>query len=411
MTEAINQIAAQLRERVRDRSEVTAELVGREVRRYAERSLAGAGELFADERGVSEQVLAQLTGHGVLQPLLDDPEIEEIWINGPEQVFIARNGVSEQLPLRIEADQLRAVVERMLAHTGRRIDLAQPFVDASLADGSRLHAAIPDITRTDMSVNIRKFHQRIRELSTLVEREMLSNEAAQFLRSAMQAGLNILVSGPTHAGKTTLLGALLAAGRPSDRVVTVEETFEISCASADTVAMQCRPANLEGSGEISLRRLVKEALRMRPDRLVVGEVREAESLDLLIALNSGIPGLATIHANSARDALLKLCTLPLLAGRNIDANFVVPTVASSIDLVVHCKMTPNGRRYVSEIIAPSGGHSNGVIEASVLFRTDTDAAASLGHATPELRSTGIAPIRREKFVAAGIELSRKGGPT
>lgn len=399
MTDVTQRIAEVLRNQSLSAAEIDRERVRREVRQFSERSLAGGSHSVADETQTTEQVLAALTGFGVLQPYLDDPDIEELWINGPDQVFVARNGVTEPLALSLGADEIRNLIDRMLAHTGRRVDLAQPFVDASLPDGSRLHVAIPDVTREHWSVNIRKFHQHIRTLSALADRGMISDAAARFLQTAMQAGANVLVSGPTHAGKTTMLSALLGAGRPSDRVVTVEETFEISAANRDTVALQCRPANLEGSGEITLRRLVKEALRMRPDRLVVGEVREAESLDLLIALNSGIPGLATIHANSARDALMKLCTLPLLAGRNIDANFVVPTVASSIDLVVHCRMTNHGFRYVSEIIAPSGGHTDGVIEASVLFR------AEVGE-RPVLQSTGILPVRQEKFHAAGIDISR-----
>ena len=406
MTDVVNRIAASLRDRVRSVDEVTPDAVQREVRSLSERTLNRADLPVIDEQSTAERVFAQLTGYGPLQPLLDDPEIEEIWINDPDHVFIARAGVAERIRLQIDEAQIRLAIERMLAHTGRRVDLTQPFVDASLPDGSRLHVAIPDVTRRHWSVNIRKFHQQYRELAALADRGMLSRSAATLLRAAMLAGLNILVSGPTHAGKTTMLTALLAAARPSDRVVTVEETFEISCGAADVVSLQCRPANLEGRGEIALRRLVKEALRMRPDRLVVGEVREAESLDLLIALNSGVPGLATIHANSARDALSKLCTLPLLAGSNIDAGFVVPTVASCIDLVVHCKMTATGHRYVSEILAPSGGHTEGVIEASVLFQAVVPAPDGGSESLfPQLRPTGILPIRQEKLAAAGIRLS------
>lgn len=192
-----------------------------------------------------------------------------------------------------------------------------------------------------------------------------------------------------------MLSALLASGRPTERVITVEETFELVVLGRDSVALQCRQPSLEGTGEITLRRLVKEALRMRPDRLVVGEVREAESLDLLIALNSGLPGMSSIHANSARDALVKLCTLPLLAGRNIDSAFVVPAVASSIDLVVHCELVRGGRRRVVEILAPTGQVTSGVIEASPIF---TLVGGSLEH-------TGGYPARTAKFVAAGLDPS------
>jgi pilus assembly protein CpaF len=198
---------------------------------------------------------------------------------------------------------------------------------------------------------------------------------------------NILVCGATQAGKTTMLNALLRSSRENDRIITVEETFELNFEARDCVAMQCRQASLEGTGEITLRRLIKEALRMRPDRLVVGEVREAESLDLLIALNSGLPGACSLHANSAQDALTKLCTLPLLAGRNIDSSFVVPTVASCIDVVVHCELDRFGRRRVSEIIAPTGRVFDGEIETTVIFHLADDI----------LVATGLAPERLDKF--------------
>jgi pilus assembly protein CpaF len=193
-----------------------------------------------------------------------------------------------------------------------------------------------------------------------------------------------------------MVGALLAAGEASDRVITVEETFELDVVARDVVAMQCRPPSLEGHGEITLRRLVKEALRMRPDRLVVGEVREAEALELLVALNSGIPGMCTIHANSARDALVKLATLPLLAGRNIDASFVVPTIASTIDLVVHLEHTPRGGRRVAEILAPTGAVHAGVIEATSLFRRERE----------ELIATGMTLQRDDKLRRHGIDAAQ-----
>jgi pilus assembly protein CpaF len=237
----------------------------------------------------------------------------------------------------------------MLRATGRRVDRSSPFVDASLRDGSRLHVVIPDITRNSWSINIRKFPRSIYSLNDLVEFKSISSSQAQFLSEAVTDGKNILVSGATQAGKTTLLCALLNEVAKTHRIVSVEETFEIRIENADWVAMQTRQPNLEGVGEISLRRLVKEALRMRPGRIVVGEVREAESFDLLIALNSGLPGLCTIHANSAADALNKLCTLPLLAGSNISAEFVNPTVGTCIDYVVHCQMLSSGSRHVQEI--------------------------------------------------------------
>jgi pilus assembly protein CpaF len=310
-----------------------------------------------------------------------------------DKVFVARGGVSELTTVTLADSDVRDLVERMLQSSGRRVDLSSPFVDASLPDGSRLHVVIPDITQQHWSVNVRKFSQRIRDLQRLVALGSLSQQAAEFLRMCVLAGQNIVVSGATQSGKTTMLGALLSTARPSDRIVTVEETFELDLAARDRVAMQCRGPSLEGGGEITLRRLIKEALRMRPDRLIVGEVREAESLDLLIALNSGIPGMSSIHANSAREALGKLCTLPLLAGRNIDSEFVVPTVATCIDVVVHCELLRGGKRRVSEIITPSGHVSGSIIETSTIFALDGGL----------LEPTGGYPTRLTKFAAAGLD--------
>jgi pilus assembly protein CpaF len=308
-----------------------------------------AGRSASQEASLRQEITEQLAAFGPLQPLLDEPDIEEIWVNTNSEVFVAIAGVSKRLVMKIEQQLLQTLIEKMLRNTGRRLDRSAPFVDASLPDGSRLHVVIPDITRKYWSVNIRKFPSRVYSLQNLVGLGSLTVEQAKFLSDQVRTGKNILVSGATQAGKTTMLCALLDEVATSQRVISVEETFEIRVEGSDWVAMQTRQPNLEGVGEISLRRLVKEALRMRPGRIVVGEVREAESFDLLIALNSGLPGLCTIHANSASDAIAKLCTLPLLAGSNITSEFVNPTVGACIDLVVHCRMLPNGKRTVEEI--------------------------------------------------------------
>lgn len=314
----------------------------------------------------------ELLGLGPLQQFLDDPGVEEIWINSPDHVFIARAGVSERVRVTLTSESIRGLVERMLRPTGRRIDMSQPFVDASLPDGSRLHVAIPDITRQHWSVNIRKFAARLRSLEDLVGAGAMSEGASHYLAGLVHQGASILVSGATQAGKTTLLNALLDAVPGYERIVTVEETFELSLHRDDHVGLQCRGPSLEGTGEIALRRLVKEALRMRPDRLVVGEVRGAEALDLLIALNSGLPGMCSIHAKSAEQALVKLSTLPLLEGRNVDASFVLPTVAGTIDAVVHLERSPEGKRRLMSIIVPTGSIARGVIESRVVFSRQGD---------------------------------------
>jgi pilus assembly protein CpaF len=354
-------VAERVRERLRAEQadptrepDLAARIAQAEVRRHNDFALARGLSPIDDEAGCVREVLAQVSGFGPLQPYLDDPSVEEVWLNAPDRVFVARGGRSERVPVALTDAGVRDLVERMLHTTGRRVDLSQPFVDASLPDGSRLHVAIPDITRRHWAVNIRKFTPALRDLDMLVASGSLDRDAAALLARAMREGRSILVSGATHAGKTTLLGALVGAAASTQRVVTVEETFELGVDAPDIVAMQGRQPSLEGTGEVTLRRLVKEALRMRPDRLVIGEVRDAEALDLVLALNTGVPCAATIHANSAPEALVKLAALPLLAGRNIDATFVTAAVARSIDLVVHCERDASGRRRIVEIVEPTG---------------------------------------------------------
>ena len=380
MTSSTAPVATLVAERVRERlraersdptrdPEFAAQVARAEVRRHNDFALARGMAPVDDETACVREVLAAVAGFGPLQAYLDDPTVEEVWINAPDRIFVARAGVAERVPLMLTDTAVRDLVERMLQSSGRRVDLSQPFVDASLPDGSRLHVVIPDITRRHWAVNIRKFLPAYRDLGRLVAAGSIAPEAATLLRDAMIAGRSVLVSGATHAGKTTLLGALIAACPPEHRIVTVEETFELAVAAPDLVSLQGRQPSLEGTGEVTLRRLVKEALRMRPDRLVVGEVRDAEALDLLLALNTGVPGAATIHANSAREALGKLAALPLLAGRNIDASFVQPAVAASVHLVAHCERDATGARRVVEVVAPTGV-AGGVITARTLYRAD-----------------------------------------
>lgn len=349
-----------------------------------------------DLAGLAQDVHDRVAGFGPLQPYFDDPEVEEVWINEPGKVFIARHGRSELTTTVLTDADVRSLVERMLQWSGRRIDLSTPFVDAMLPDGSRLHVAIPDITRAHWSVNIRRFVMRPSHVADLVPSGTLSVDAARFLEAAMVSGLNVVVAGGTQAGKTTLLNALLGCLPAHERVVSCEEVFELQLPHhPDWVAMQTRDASLEGTGEIPLRRLVREALRMRPTRLVVGEVRQGEALDLLVAMNSGMPAAATLHANSAREAVTKLCTLPLLAGQNISADFVVPTVAGSVDIVIHTATARDGRRRVREIAALPGRVESGVVEIADLF-TLRDGRL--------MRGSGFPP-HEERFEAAGYDLA------
>ena len=364
------------------------------VRAHDQRSLSGVVRPVEDPEAVVDELVARVAGFGPLQGYLDDPSVEEIWINEPSRVFVARDGRHELTTTILTAADVRDLVERMLKTSGRRVDLSTPFVDAMLPSGHRLHVVLDGISRGFSAVNIRKFVVKARRLHELIELGTITPQAATFLDACVVAGLNIIVAGGTQAGKTTLLNTLGSAVPGGERIVSAEEVYELRFDHPDWVAMQTRQAGLEGTGEVKLRNLVKEALRMRPSRIVVGEVRAEECLDLLLALNSGLPGMATVHANSAREALVKLCTLPLLAGENISARFVVPTVAASVDIVVQVGLEGGGRRKVREIVAVPGRVESDVIETEAIFATSGGRL---------VRAQGMPP-RLDRFQLAGIDI-------
>jgi len=399
---ALELIDAQVRDTVRRRGldpaadpDAVRRVVDETVKAYDERSLTGAVPALSDIAGMTRDVFDAVAGFGPLQRYLDDDTVEEIWINEPGRIFIARHGRTELTTTLLSPQAVRDLVERMLKPSGRRLDLSTPFVDALLPDGSRLHVVIPDITREHWALNIRKFIVRANHLDDLVDLGAMTQQVSEFLEAAVIAGLNIVVAGGTQAGKTTLLNCLAAAIPARERVIVCEEVFELSFPLPDVVAMQTRQASLEGTGEIRLRRLVKEALRMRPDRIIVGEVRQEECLDLLLALNSGVPGLATVHANSARDAVTKLCMLPLLAAENVTSAFIVPTVAASLDIVVFIRRDASGTRRISDVSAVPGRCEDGVIEVESIFRTEADAL---------VRADGYPP-HADRFARSGYDLA------
>jgi pilus assembly protein CpaF len=397
----VNALDAQVRAAVRrdgvdPQSEVhlVRSIAEQVVRAHDERSLTGVVAPVPDATGVVGELVARVSGFGALQPYLDDPEIEEVWINDPSRVFVARGGRHELTNTILTKEEVLELVERMLKQSGRRLDLSSPFVDARLPQGHRLHVVLEGISSEFSAVNIRKFIVRATRLSELVELGSLTVPAARFLEAAVLAGLNIVVAGGTQAGKTTMLNCLAAAIPGSDRIVSAEEVRELKVPHPDWVALETRQAGLEGTGEVTLRDLVRESLRMRPTWVIVGEVRSAEALDLLLALNSGLPGMATLHANSAREALVKLCTLPMLAGENISSRFVVPTVAASVDLIVHLGMGADGVRRVNEIVAVPGRVEHDVIEVEPLFVRDSERL---------VRTQGM-PSRMEAFARAGLDV-------
>ena len=288
---------------------------------------------------------------GFLADLLEDPLVEEIIVIGGERTFVVRNGVKQLANIVVGADDVRRVADQLLVGTGRRIDQANPIVSAQLPDGSRVHITGPPITHADrMNIQIRKFVVTAATLSDLVTKRAFPEHVGRMLGDAITSDATILIAGAPGAGKTTLVNCLLREVPPDRRVVTCEEVFEIDAPLPDMTQMQTRDAGLDGGSEISLRDLVREALRQRPDRIVVGEVRGPEALDMMMALNAGCSGMATIHANSGREALEKLVSYGVLAGDNISIPFLRRTIASVIDYVVFLKREADSR-YVEEVLA------------------------------------------------------------
>ncbi len=361
----------------------------------ANRRSATLGEpALAEPERLARRILDDLLGLGPLQPLLDDPEVEEIIVNGPQRIFAIAGGRKRLADVVFEDDeQLLALLRRALGPLGRRLDETSPMVDARLPDGSRLNAVMPPLAVGGTHATIRKFLLRARTLSDLVALEALTQEAAALLEAAVRSGLNMLIAGGTGSGKTTCLNALGASvSGLEERVVTIEETAELQLEPVlpDCVALQGRAPNAEGAGGVSIRSLVKNALRMRPTRIVVGEVRGAEALDMLTAMNSGHDGsMCTIHANGPREALTKLRTYALMAEEALPAQAVTEMIAEAIQLVVHLRMD-SGRRRVSSIYEVTG------IEGQQVAGSELFALAG-----GRLEWTGIRPRRSQRLLQAG----------
>ena len=341
-----------------------AEAFRRRLVERAREGASGAGDVRADIRALvdadaaalpdaerealCERIFVLATGLGPLQVLFDDPTVDEVMVNGPDDVYVERSGVIEPTMVRFDGErELVHAIERILAPRGRRVDEATPFCDARLADGSRVNVVIPPLALGGPCLTIRRFRRGGFSLEDLVANETLTAPLADFLADCVAARASILVSGGTGSGKTTTLNALSGAIPERERIVTIEDAAELRLRQRHVVRLESRPASLEGRGEVTLRALVRNALRMRPDRIVVGEVRGAEALDLLTALNTGHAGsLTTVHANSPADALRRLETLALMAGVGLPHAAVREHVASGLDLVIHQSRAPGGARQV-----------------------------------------------------------------
>jgi len=350
-------------------------------------------------------VLDELFGLGPLEALLKDRDISDILVNRHDQVFIERNGMLEETGITFKDDRhLMQIIERIVSTVGRRIDESSPMVDARLADGSRVNAIIPPLALDGPAVSIRRFRTDRLAAQDLVERVSLTQPMLDFLKAAVHSRLNIIVSGGTGAGKTTLLNILSSFISDRERIVTIEDAAELMLRQRHVVRLETRPANIEGRGAVKARDLVINSLRMRPDRIVVGEVRGAEALDMLQAMNTGHDGsLTTIHANTPRDALYRLDTMVAMANLNIPDRAIRQQVASAVDLMVQISRQADGTRKVTAITEITGMEGE-VITMQDIFLFEKTGLAPGGKVTGRFRATGIRPKCNDRLAAAGNPL-------
>jgi len=351
-----------------------------------------------------EQIVAEILGFGPLQPLLDDDSITEIMVNGAKNVYVERRGKIQRAPITFENNEhVMRIIERIVAPLGRRIDESSPYVDARLPDGSRVNAVIPPISLVGPVLTIRKFARNPITVDQLIQFGSITPEAIQLLDACVKARLNIVISGGTGSGKTTLLNVLSGFIPGDERIITIENAAELQLRQEHVVTLESRPPNIEGRGEITIRQLVINSLRMRPDRIIVGEIRDEAALDMLQAMNTGHDGsMTTLHSNSPRDTLSRLETMVMMAGMDLPVRAIREQVSSAIDVVVHQERLRDGTRKVVNICEVSG------MEGDVITMTDIyqfeQAGYENGKVIGRLRPTGLRPRFYEKIEAAGIHL-------
>lgn len=351
-----------------------------------------------------EQIAAEILGFGPLQPLLEDDTITEIMVNGAKNIYIERKGKIHRVPVTFENnDHVLRIIDRIVAPLGRRIDEASPYVDARLPDGSRVNAVIPPISLVGPILTIRKFARNPITLEQMIQWGTISQEALQFLKACVESRLNIVISGGTGSGKTTFLNVLSQFIPNDERIVTIENAAELQLRQEHVVTLESRPPNIEGRGEVTIRALVINSLRMRPDRIIVGEIRDEAALDMLQAMNTGHDGsLTTLHSNSPRDSLTRLETMTLMAGMELPSRAVREQVASAINLIVHQERMRDGSRKIVNITEISG------MEGDVITMTDIflfeQTGIENGQIVGRLRPTGLRPKFMDRIEAAGIHL-------
>lgn len=351
-----------------------------------------------------EQIAAEILGFGPLQPLLEDDTITEIMVNGPKNVYIERKGKLHRVPITFESnDHVMRVIDRIVAPLGRRIDESSPYVDARLPDGSRVNAVIPPISLVGPTLTIRKFSKNPITVEQLIQFGSVTNEVVQFLKACVEARLNVLISGGTGSGKTTLLNVMSSFIPDDERIITIENAAELQLRQEHVVTLESRPPNIEGRGEVTIRDLVINSLRMRPERIIVGECRGGETLDMLQAMNTGHDGsMTTAHANTPRDAFSRVETMCLMAGMDLPVRAIREQVASAVDLIAQQERMRDGTRKVTHISEVSGMEGD-IITMTDIFtfeQTGMDAGKVVG----QLRPTGLRPKFMDKIEEAGINL-------
>jgi pilus assembly protein CpaF len=364
-----------------------------------------AGLSRDDRERLEAEIADDILGHGPLERLLADDSVTEIMVNGPFDIWVERQGRLFQTTVRfIDDSHLRRIINKMVAQVGRRIDESSPMVDARLPDGSRVNAVIPPLSLTGPLVTIRKFSKKRLDLNDLIGLGTLNAETVEFLQRCILAELNILISGGTGSGKTTLLNALSTSIPDSDRIITIEDAAELRLNQRHVLRLEARPQNIEGEGAIPIRELVRNSLRMRPDRIIVGEVRGAESLDMLQAMNTGHDGsLCTVHANSPRDALARIETMVLMGGFELPVRAIRGQVASALDLIVHLERLEDGGRKVTAITEVQRMESD-VITMQDIFEFKVDRVTADRVVVGNLESTGLRPTFLHKFEKRGVSL-------
>jgi pilus assembly protein CpaF len=390
-------------------STLTPEQVHAEVSRLAESVLAQeAMPLSVSERDrLVNDVQHELFGLGPLEPLLKDPTVSDILVNSHDTIYIERRGKIEATNIRFkDDDHLMRVIERIVSSVGRRIDESSPMVDARLQDGSRVNAIIPPLSIDGPVLSIRRFGADPLKMAALVDNKALTKDIADMLQMVVHARLNILISGGTGAGKTTLLNALSAYIPENERIVTIEDSAELQLQQPHVVRLETRPPNIEGKGEVTQRDLVRNALRMRPDRIVIGEVRGGEAIDMLQAMNTGHDGsLTTVHANTPRDALARLETMIQMTGMRLSDRAMRQQVASALNLVVQVARLSDGSRRVTSISEITGMEGE-TITMQEIFMYERTGVDQQGQVLGRFRPTGIRPRFAERLKACGLQLPR-----